>query len=220
MNVLDLWSGTGSATEAFLNHGCNVISVDNDPQHSSTICKDILDVTVEELEQYGPFDFIWASPDCTVFSIANLHSRHFVYDGDRLIINSKQALEAIERVKHTLHLIRALRPKFWIMENPRAMLRKLPFMKKYERQSVTYCQYSGNQNRMKPTDLWGIFPSGFEARFCRNGASCHESSPRGSPTGTQKLSKIDRSRIPYGLSEEMYLAALNSERFKTLEDFI
>lgn len=219
MIILDLWSGTGSGTLGFQDPENIIISVDNDSQHNPTICKDILDVTVKELEKFGPFDFIWASPDCTVFSIANLHSRHFVYDDKKLIVNSNQAKEAIKRVKHTLQLIKELNPKFWIMENPRAMLRKLEFMKKYERQTVSYCQYEGNQNRMKPTDLWGVFPVGFEARLCKNGDPCHEPSPRGSPTGTQRLSKIDRSKIPLGLSKEIYNAVKIGQRFATLEDF-
>ena len=223
MNILDLWSGTGSATKAwkYPRKGINkIITVDINPKFKPTICKDILDVTLEELEYYGPFDFIWASPDCTVFSIANCHSKNFYYDAGYLIVNSNLAREAIKRVKHTLKLIHGLKPNFWIMENPRGMMRKMPFMVGYDRKTVTYCQYHGNQKRMKPTDLFGIFPVAFEARMCKNGDPCHERAPRGSSTGTQGLSKIDKSMIPIGLSYEIMNAVMDGRSYMTLEDFI
>jgi len=225
MNILDLWSGTGSGTKAWRystqkNIKHKIITVDIDKQFNPTICKDILDVTVEELQKYGPFDFIWASPDCTVFSIANLHSRHFYYDEGHLIINTNKARESIKRVKHTLKLIKALNPTFWILENPRGMMRKMPFMVGYDRKTVTYCQYHGNQKRMKPTDLFGVFPVSFEPRMCKNGDPCHTPSPRGSETGTQGLSKIDRSKIQIGLSHEIMASVVDGRRLMTLEDFI
>lgn len=51
---------------------------------------------------------------------------------------------------------------------------------------------------MKPTDIWTNHAAPQFKPPCRNGAPCHEASPRGSrTTGTTGLrNKIDRARIP------------------------
>jgi len=214
LRILDLWSGSGSATKIWKEQGHEVITVDINPSNNPTICKDIIDVTFEELQEYGYFDFIWASPDCRIFSIANLHSRHFVYHEGILTVNTKEAEEMIKRVKHTLDLIYDLSPSWWILENPRGMLRKMPFMENYNRTTVTYCQYG--DFRMKPTDLWGEFPFNWNSRpMCKNGDPCHEASPRGSPTGTQRLKLKDRQKVPQELTKEIYEAC-----YKDLTSFI
>ena len=56
--------------------------------------------------------------------------------------------------------------------------------------------------------------------MCKNGDSCHTPAPRGSSTGTQGLSKIDKSRIPIGLSHEIMASVVDGRRLMTLEDFI
>ena len=205
LRILDLWSGSGSATKIWERCGHEVITVDIDPSNNPTICKDIIDVTYEELQKYGHFDFIWASPDCRIFSIANLHSRHFVYNNGILEVNSEEAVQMIIRVRHTLQLIHDLAPYYWMMENPRGMLRKMPFMQYYNRETITYCQYG--DFRMKPTDIWGEFPVYWNPRpMCKNGDPCHEASPRGSPTGTQRLKLKDRQKVPEELTHEIMLA--------------
>jgi len=205
LRILDLWSGSGSATEIWKRCGHEVITVDIDPKNNPTICKDIIDVTYEELQEYGYFDFIWASPDCRIFSIANLHSRHFVYEDGILKVNTDEATEMIMRVRHTLDLIYNLSPTWWILENPRGMLRKMPFMNKYIRKTITYCQYG--DFRMKPTDLWGDFPLHWNPRpMCKNGDPCHESSPRGEHTTTKNVKVKDRQKVPIELTHDIMFA--------------
>lgn len=64
------------------------------------------------------------------------------------------------------------------------------------RYTVTYCQYG--DTRQKPTDIWTNHPSPEFKPQCKRGASCHESAPRGSQTGTQGLkNRIEKGRIPY-----------------------
>jgi hypothetical protein len=111
-------------------------------------------------------------------------------------------------VHWTLAAIEVMRPSVAIIENPRGMLRKLGVLDRYERVTVTYCQYGDSS--MKPTDLWGIpFPPSWQPRpVCRNGASCHESAPRGAKTGTQgKIGAAERAVIPYELAMSVCLAA-------------
>jgi hypothetical protein len=222
MNCLYLWAGKEkSGLAAF--EGCSIASVGIDQDADLTICSDIAEVSLRDLQILGPFDFIWASPDCKVFSLANLHSGHWKKDewSGEFIPQTPKAKGMIARVKHTLWLIQELRPTYWIVENPFGLLRHMKFMKKYQMAEVTYCQY-GDLDRMKPTDLWGRFPRTFKPLRCSYGSRCHPASPRGSNTGTQALTYDERVRIPYGLSEAIYKSALESwpEAWFTLEDFI
>jgi len=209
--VLDLWCGTCSAVEWFRRRGHPIISVDNDPQFDPTICKDILEVTIEELMALAPhgFAFAWASPDCRIFSLMNMAKRHWVKEGEWAIPQTEEARLHIQRVKHTIALLEGIECPYWILENPRAMLRKQRFMSQYQRITVSYCRYG--DNRMKPTDLWGKIPLFFEPAMCENGNPDHNPAPRGSYTGTQGMSKRDAGMIPLGLSQAFYDAALFSK---------
>ena len=60
---------------------------------------------------------------------------------------------AIENVLRTLMLMDEIAPALWFIENPRAVLRKMPFMPNGDsRHEVWYCQYG--DTRAKPTDIW------------------------------------------------------------------
>jgi len=217
--VLDLWSGTGSATKPFEDDGYEVISVEIDPKFKPTICKDIMDVTVAELEKHGPFVFGWGSPECTVYSVANLHSGHWK-NGEP---QTAAAYMQNARVQWTIHLLNELCP-VWVIENPRGMLRKQPFMQNLHRETITYCQYG--DFRMKPTDLWGKFPRAWKARpMCKPGASCHESAVRGADKGTQNQSRKNRIMVPYDLGLSLATALYMDSRpkvipYSSLEEWI
>jgi hypothetical protein len=91
------------------------------------------------------------------------------------------------------------------MENPRGMLRKLDIVAGIPRRTVTYCQYG--EDRMKPTDLWGVVQGWTPKEPCKNGMPCHIASPRGAQTGTQALvGAKERSRVPYALGQEILTA--------------
>ena len=126
---------------------------------------------------------------------------------------------AVERCLHTLELIRDLNPPHWIIENPVGLMRKMHWVQWIPRFTVTYCQYG--DSRMKPTDLFGYPPRSWWPKRCENGDTCHDPSPRGSNTGTQALSRIDRAKIPYALTMELHQAIVagHGERHITLLDF-
>ena len=72
--VLDLFSGTGSATAAFeMARDVEVTTMDADFSHFANHVCDIFDFWESDIKYYEPgyFHFIWASPPCKLFSIAN-----------------------------------------------------------------------------------------------------------------------------------------------------
>ena len=117
----------------------------------------------------------------------------------------------IELVKKTLEIINYFDPKYFFIENPRGLLRKMPFMNDIPRTTVWYCQYG--DDRAKPTDIWSnniysmFNQGGWQPRpECWNGnRGCHhEAAPRGSKTGTQGRSgAYDRSKVPHTLCLEV-----------------
>ena len=220
MLIGDFWCGTKSATQAFEDAGHEVVSLDIMPSFQPTICKDILDVQITDLMEFGEFDFIWASPDCSVFSVANLHSGHFQLPNTTPLTEKAEAMVA--RVAWTRILCERLAPKIgFLIENPRGLLRKLPVLRGLPRRTVTYCSYG--DTRMKPTDLWGPLPGWAERPPCRaENPNCdHERSPAGTHSGgTSLLDWEDRIKIPLELSEEILRACENYgkvENYQTLE---
>lgn len=211
MLIFDFFSGTGSSTQAFKDAGHTVISFELDESFEATENVDIFLLSADYLlAQYGRPDFVWASPPCTAFSVASMG--HHWGGGYR---NYEPKTEAAkfnqELVAHTVNLIKELNPsKGWLMENPRAMLRKLPVVAGLPRRTVTYCTYG--DSRMKPTDLWGEVPGWVHREPCKNGQGCHEAAPRGSKTGTQGLRNAkERSRVPYELGKEILDAIESSQ---------
>jgi hypothetical protein len=199
--VLDLFSGLGGWSAPFKDAGHDVITLDLDGRFHPTICEDALRLAPKD---FYNFDAIFASPPCEAFSVAALgHHWQLGYEPA-----TEHAHTSLALVHWTLAVIEAAQPAVWVVENPRGMLRKLGLMDRYERVTVTYCQYGDTS--MKPTDLWGGFPKDWAPRpMCRNGASCHEAAPRGARTGTQgKDGAANRAEIPYELASSFLDAML------------
>lgn len=165
---------------------------------------DISEITAEQIiVQFGRPDVIWASPDCSTFSIAAIshHRRKNPLTGNLDPVSGyAKFCDKVDR--HVLELIRELNPQFWFIENPRGGMRKMDFIKDLPRYTVTYCQYG--DTRMKPTDIWTNHPDPKFKPMCHKGDPCHVSAPRGSKTGTQGLKgSKDRSVIPAQLCKHI-----------------
>ena len=100
-----------------------------------------------------------------------------------------------------IRLLLALKPYAWFIENPRAMMRKMPWMQWAPRYTVIYCRYG--DTRQHPTDIFTNVPNPGFRPPCKNGDPCHEAAPRGARTGTQGLKKVDRARIPDALCDHI-----------------
>lgn len=205
MKVLELFAGTRSIGKAFEAHGHEVYSVEWDKDFEDIdLYADISTVTAEQiLRDFGRPDVIWASPDCTTFSVAAI-SRHRRRDPET---GSLEPISEYARFcdmvdQHVLQLIRELKPKYWFIENPRGGMRKMAWMQGLPRYTVTYCKYG--ETRMKPTDIWTNHPDPQFLPHCKNGDPCHEPAPRGARTGTQALKgSKERSVIPAALCQHI-----------------
>lgn len=198
MKILELFAGKRSIGVAFEEKGHEVYSVDYDEELDNIHCFiDIEHLTVEHvIKNFGKPEVIWASFDCTTYSIAGI-SHHRIKKINTLAPKSRYAIKCDNVNQHVLKLIETLKPKYWFIENPRGGLRKMNFMQNLPRYTVTYCQYG--DTRMKPTDIWTNHPNPNFKPICKNGSPCHESAPRGSKTGTQGRGKRERSLIPVEL---------------------
>lgn len=209
MILLELFAGTRSIGKSFEKIGFDVYSVDWDKRFKDIdLYDDINNLTVDKVLKMckGYPDVIWASPDCTTYSIAGI-SHHRIknsFNGN-LDPVSEYAKFCDKTNKHLINLINDIKPKYYFIENPRGGLRKMSFMQDIPRYTVTYCQYG--DIRMKPTDIWTNYPNPNFKPPCKNGMSCHMTSPRGSRNGTQGLkNNIERSKIPEQLCD--YIAII------------
>lgn len=117
MIMLDLFSGLGGASEAFVqNEDWTVIRVDNEPlisiQVPETVICDVSDVN-ERGRWWQPHmevDLLWASPPCTEFSTAN---------------PNRQPQAGIPLVETAIEIIEAVKPRCWIIENVKGSIKHL-----------------------------------------------------------------------------------------------
>ena len=137
--VLELFSGTGSIGRAFEKLGWTVVSLDINPKTEATHVADILSW---DYHVYRPdhFDFVWASPVCTHYSVA------------RTTGPPRELLSADRLVGRALDIITYFSCN-WAMENPQSGLLKtrdivagLPFF------DTTYCRYGYSYR--KATRVW------------------------------------------------------------------
>lgn len=211
MKILELFAGSRSIGKAAESFGYDVFSVDWEAYDGINLRIDIGHLKLQDV----PFipDMIWASPDCTTYSIAAVskHRRNSIEPV------SDYAIKCDAVNQHWISLIDEwlqINPDLvFFIENPRGMLRHMPFMQRFKRHTVWYCKYG--DDRAKPTDIWTNSNTWIPREECHNykydkdgniiNKHCHhESARRGAKTGTQgRIDSYNRSKIPSELCDEI-----------------
>jgi hypothetical protein len=209
LKLVELFAGSRCVGKAGEELGMEVFSVDWQPFDNIDFVGDIENMKISDV----PFvpDVIWASPDCTTYTIAAISTHR---NGTEPKSEYAKKCDRVNRyfislIKQRLEINPNL--KFYI-ENPRGMLRKMPFMQEFKRHTVWYCQYG--DDRAKPTDIWTNNDEWLPRPICHNGnKNCHhQPAPRGSKTGTQgRKGSYNRSMIPHQLCIEVLSAVRNKE---------
>ena len=204
LKLVELFAGSRCVGKAGEELGMKVFSADWQPFDNIDFVGDIENMEISDV----PFvpDVVWASPDCTTYTIAAISTHR---NGTEPKSDYAKKCDQVNR--HFISLIKQwleINPnlKFYI-ENPRGMLRKMPFMQEFKRHTVWYCQYG--DDRAKPTDIWTNNDEWLPRPICHNGnKNCHhQPAPRGSKTGTQgRKGSYNRSMIPHQLCIEVLSA--------------
>ena len=170
MNILELFSGTGSVGKLCEEFGHNVISVDI--EFEATHKTDIMKFNYKQYPK-NYFDIIWASPPCTNYS----HLQHcwlgrirkgVLYTKE---IMDKEMSEDDKLVLKTLEIIKYFNPELWFIENPAtSRMKDRPFMKDLNNYVVDYCMYSDWGYR-KRTRIW-TNKTNFEPKLCDGKGTC------------------------------------------------
>lgn len=205
-NILELFAGSRCIGKAAEEKKYNIFSVDWTAYEKINLVIDIELMKVSDI----PFipDHVHASFDCTTYTIAAIsHHRNGTFP------KSDYAKKCDKVNQHVISLIKewlVINPNMtFSFENPRGMLRHMPFMQEFKRYTVWYCQYG--DDRAKPTDIWTNSKNFNPKKECRNykydkdgniiNKHCHhESARRGAKTGTQgKKGSYERSKMPHEL---------------------
>ena len=155
MNVLELFSGTGSVRKCCDQLGWNCISLDFNKKFNPTHCCDILDFNYKQYDK-DYFSLIWASPDCCAYS--HLQScwlgrmkKGGLFTKEKMEEDKK---EADKLVIKTLEIINYFNVDNWFIENPfTSDLKNRYFMKDIPYYKVSYCMYS-DWGYKKDTNIW------------------------------------------------------------------
>ena len=187
-------------SQAFLDAGWEVVTVDIDPKFNPTVVADVTEIDWQKfkhdvLHDRTP-DVLLAGPPCERFSIA---CRTWPKMGIK---------KAMELVGACFEAVAILKPKFWLIENPMGRLRW--FLGK-PGMTIRQCDYGAPYE--KKTDLWGniklpmlektrqaefwVFKEGhFNAKKPKPVANFFIHGTSGSGNG-----KAVRSKIPLGVSQ-------------------
>jgi len=130
MKMLDLFSGLGGASEAFLSNGWDVKRIENNPElmlvpNTEMMCVydfgKWVDDRIAEGWTFSDLTLVWASPPCTDFSDGYAAPKSVAKrNGENYVPG-----EAIDMVKEAKRIIDCLNPKYYIIENVRGSIEYL-----------------------------------------------------------------------------------------------
>lgn len=215
MKVLELFSGQGSVSKSFRERGHEVYRVDWSEKVEAELHADISKLTTDDVIKLcgGVPDVIWASPDCTTYSIAT-HRHRTLKEG--LTPKTEYAAECDKTNIAMWKLIEELMElgtKYYFVENPRGRMRHMPFIVGKPRKAVAYCAYGRKANAkghedkfiMKPTDIWTNHKSE-DFKYC---PGTNESHVHGVSNLADKRDYLSRGEMPKQLCD--YIATISEE---------
>jgi len=189
---IDLCAGLGGFSAAFeLDNDWEVVKIDIDKKFKPTIQADINHLPLKE--NLAP-DCLLMSPSCERFS---LMGRGWPKKG---------ISRALTLVGNCLEAVVFLKPKKWLLENPKGRLR---WFIGVPRQSIRYSDYDMTYQSQKPTDLWG----NIDLPFCKHVRRPRTKRVRNPEIMKQfkvtsfnfvsayRCSSAERSQIPLGVSQ-------------------
>ena len=139
--MLDLYSGLGGASEAFvLDNDWSVLRYDNNPELRNVPLTTICDLKNYEIKCRHQIDLIWASPPCQDFSNA--------YDAPKpRALRAGEVFEPdMSHLERAIEIIEELKPTHWIIENVAGAIKD-------------FKPYLGEPRQIiGPYILWGNFP--------------------------------------------------------------
>jgi site-specific DNA-cytosine methylase len=197
MITLELFCGTKSFSKIAQSRGHDTFTIDFNAGFNPDLATDIEKLTINDLpEKFRHPDIIWASPPCTCFSVMVI-SKNWTKDehGNPQPIR-EETKQGMRLAQKTMELIKELKPKYYFVENPRAMLRKMSFMQGWPKSTVTYCQYG--LEYQKATDIWNNCYEWKPRPVCSPMSPCHVRAPRGSKYGLQGIGYRRRESIHPG----------------------
>ena len=213
LKTIEIFAGSCSFSKVAKELGHDTFTTDYEEVDGQDLVADIQQLEATDFPYCHP-DILWASPPCEGFSVASI-SANWTGGHQAYIPKSDTARQSINLVNHTLRLIEELQPKYYFIENPRGVLKKLDLLKHVPfMHTIWYCKYG--DDRAKPTNIWTNAEWWTPRPVCKNhkydkegniiNRQCHhESARRGAKTGTQGRGTYkDRSRIPEELFYEIF----------------
>lgn len=186
--MIDLCSGLGGASEAFVQAGWEVLRIDNNPLMSGvphTTIRDIFDFeewienNILAMDHHVTPDLIWFSPPCLEFSMAYSSPRSLAHRAGEEWNPSTEILECGMRI------IDLLKPKYFVIENVKGAIKYFePLLGPPNQINQSYV-------------LWGIFPGFVPPCF----PTKHEKDKRHSP-----IRANIRAKVPIEISESLLKA--------------
>lgn len=212
MKVLELFSGQGSISATFKERGHHAYRVDWSDDVEAELHADIRFLGVEDIVRLcdGLPDVIWASPQCTTYSIAT-HRHRTLAEG--LYPKTETAAQDDKVNEAMWQLIDQLidaGSKYYFVENPRGRMRHMYFVKDRARHTISYCSYGRRGNakgyehlyQNKPTDIWTNHPQPNFKPLCKRSTKEHE---HGNLKLSAKRDYLNRGEIPKDLREHIVI---------------